>query len=124
MPKNMVTIDGNEAARIGMVSELAEDPVAKAMNIATTISEQAPLAVQNTLKNARLGLVNQLEAIEALTPAAIRLMKTDDAHCPGVCVDICVKPKPKTFLIKVTAFVSMTPTRCRRVFTFKITDKA
>ena len=80
MPKNMVTIDGNEAARIGMVSELAEDPVAKAMNIATTISEQAPLAVQNTLKNARLGLVNQLEAIEALTPAAIRLMKTDDAH--------------------------------------------
>jgi len=72
--------DGSEAARIGMVSELADDPVAKALTIATTISEQAPLAVQNTLKNARLGLVNQQEAKEALTPTAIELMKTDDAH--------------------------------------------
>ena len=72
--------DGNEAARIGLISELSEDPMALALAIATSISEQAPLAVQKTLKNARLGLVNQKEAKEALTPAAIALMKTDDAH--------------------------------------------
>jgi enoyl-CoA hydratase len=72
--------DGTEAARIGMISELAEDPVAVAMTIATTISEQAPLAVQNTLKNARLALENPEEAKNALTPTAIKLMKTADAH--------------------------------------------
>ena len=71
--------DGIEAIRIGMISELADDPVAKAMTIATTISAQAPLAVQNTLKNARLALVNQAEAKKALTPLAIELMKTEDA---------------------------------------------
>ena len=72
--------DGTEAARIGMVSDLATDPVEEGLRIATTISEQAPLAVQNTLKNARLGLVNQQEAKEALTAAAIKLMKTEDAQ--------------------------------------------
>lgn len=72
--------DGNEAARIGMISEIAEDPVAQAMIIAKTVSEQAPLAVQHTLKNARLGLVNQQEAKEVLTPTTIELMKTDDAY--------------------------------------------
>jgi enoyl-CoA hydratase/carnithine racemase len=72
--------DGNEAARIGMISELAEKPVVLAMTIATSISEQAPLAVQNTLKNARLALGNPQEAKNALTPAAIKLMQTDDAH--------------------------------------------
>jgi enoyl-CoA hydratase/carnithine racemase len=72
--------DGNEAARIGMISELAEDPVSLAMTIATSISEQAPLAVQITLKNARLALAKPEEAKKALTPAAIELMKTADAH--------------------------------------------
>ena len=73
------SFDGNEAHRIGMVSELAEDPVAQAMTIATTISEQAPLAVQATLKNARLALLEPTEAKQALTPSAIELMKTHDA---------------------------------------------
>ena len=72
--------DGNEAVRIGMISELAEEPVALAITIATTISEQAPLAVQETLKNARLSLENQEEAKNSLTPAAIKLMNTNDAH--------------------------------------------
>ncbi|RLD24722.1 MAG: enoyl-CoA hydratase [Bacteroidetes bacterium] len=72
--------DGTEAARIGMVSELAEDPVSQGMAIATSVSEQAPLAVQYTLKNARQGLTNERTAKEALTPAAIELMKTEDAH--------------------------------------------
>ena len=72
--------DGKEAARIGMISALAKEPVALAMTIATTISEQAPLAVQETLKNARLALDNPEEAKNALTPAAIRLMNTDDAY--------------------------------------------
>ena len=72
--------DGNEAARIGMISELAEEPVALAMTIAKTISEQAPLAVQETLKNARLALENPEEAKNSLTSAAIKLMNTNDAH--------------------------------------------
>ena len=72
--------DGHEAARIGMITELAEEPVALAMTIATTISEQAPLAVQETLKNARLALENPEEAKSALNPMAIKLMNTDDAH--------------------------------------------
>lgn len=72
--------DGTEAARIGMISELAEEPVALAMTIAKTISEQAPLAVQETLKNARLALENPEEAKNGLTPAAIKLMNTNDAH--------------------------------------------
>jgi len=71
--------DGNEALRIGMVSELADDPVAVAMTIATAISEQAPLAVQATLKNARMALTNVKEAKNTLTTNAIRLMKTEDA---------------------------------------------
>jgi enoyl-CoA hydratase/carnithine racemase len=50
------------------------------MTIATTISEQAPLAVQETLKNARLALENPEEAKSALNPMAIKLMNTDDAH--------------------------------------------
>jgi enoyl-CoA hydratase/carnithine racemase len=72
--------DGTEAARIGMVSEIAEDPLSCAMGIATTITNQAPLAVQATLKNARLALTEPTNAQEALTPAAIALMKTADAH--------------------------------------------
>lgn len=71
---------GTEAARIGMISELAEEPVALAMTIAITVSEQAPLAVQETLKNARLALENPEEAKNGLTPAAIKLMNTNDAH--------------------------------------------
>ena len=72
--------DGNEAARIGMITELAEDPVSQAMAIATTIAQQAPLAVQKTLLNARLALTKPEDAKKALTPAAIKLMNTDDAH--------------------------------------------
>jgi enoyl-CoA hydratase/carnithine racemase len=72
--------DGTEAARIGMVSELAEDPVSCAKDIASSIAAQAPLAVQETLRNARLAMTNPKEAQEALTPTAITLMKTADAH--------------------------------------------
>ena len=72
--------DGNEAARIGMITELADDPVSQAMTIATTIAQQAPLAVQKTLLNARLALTKPEDAKKALTPAAIKLMNTDDAH--------------------------------------------
>jgi len=72
--------DGTKAARIGMVSELADDPVATGMHIASTIADQAPLAVQNTLKNARLALTDVEKAKKALTPTAIVLMKTADAQ--------------------------------------------
>jgi enoyl-CoA hydratase/carnithine racemase len=74
------SFDGNEASRIGMVTELADDPLAVALSIAATIAGQAPLAVQHTLKNARLALKDEQEAKTALTPLAIELMKTADAH--------------------------------------------
>ncbi len=71
--------DGNEAYRIGLVAELAEDPVSRCMDLASLISEQAPLGVQATLKNARLALKNEEEAKSALAPTAIQLMQTIDA---------------------------------------------
>jgi enoyl-CoA hydratase len=72
--------DGTEADRIGMITELADDPVSQAMTIATTIAQQAPLAVQKTLHNARLALTKPEDAKKALTPAAIKLMNTKDAQ--------------------------------------------
>jgi enoyl-CoA hydratase len=74
------SFDGNDAYRIGMASELAEDPTTAALTIATAISEQAPLAVQATLMNARLALLEPTEAKQALTLSAIGLMKTHDAQ--------------------------------------------
>ncbi len=72
--------DGNEAYRIGLVSELTEEPVPRGLELATLISEQAPLGVQATLKNSRMSLKNEEKAKNALTPTAMHLMQTNDAH--------------------------------------------
>ncbi len=71
--------DGNEAYRIGLVTELTEEPFSRGLELASLISAQAPLAVQATLKNARLALHNEREARESLLPTAIQLMQTEDA---------------------------------------------
>ncbi len=50
-------IDGTEAKRIGLVAEVkdsAEDCLSRAMEIATTISEVAPLAVRTCVRTLRL----------------------------------------------------------------------
>ena len=72
--------DGNEAYRIGLVAELNKDPMTRGLELATTISEQAPLGIYATLKSARLALHNEKEAQEGLTATAIELMKTEDAE--------------------------------------------
>jgi len=71
--------DGTEAFRIGMVAELVEEPIYSAMALARQISEQAPLGVQATLKNARLALYDEKQAQKDLTSTAIQLMQTKDA---------------------------------------------
>ncbi len=72
--------DGNEAYRIGLVAKLVEDPVSRGLELATIISEQAPLGVQATLKNARMALKSEDQAKKSLTSTAIQLMQSDDAR--------------------------------------------
>jgi len=71
--------DGNEAYRIGLVAELNENPMSRGFDLATIISEQAPLGVQATLQNSRLALIDEKEAKQNLTPTAIELMQSKDA---------------------------------------------
>jgi enoyl-CoA hydratase/carnithine racemase len=49
--------DATEAYRIGLVQEIAADPLQRALAIAETIAEQAPLAVQASLASSRAGTV-------------------------------------------------------------------
>lgn len=73
--------DAQEALRIGLVQEVSEQPIETALQIAKTISEQAPLGVYATLKNAQTVLDQGEEAAkEALMPAAIDLMNSEDAN--------------------------------------------
>lgn len=73
--------DANEALRIGLVQELAEDPYQRALVLAETIAEQAPLGVQKTLTNARKGVEGDFKsAVEQLMPAIHELMNTEDAR--------------------------------------------
>ncbi|OJJ20559.1 enoyl-CoA hydratase [marine bacterium AO1-C] len=72
--------DAQEAHRIGLVQEISENPIETAIQIATTISQQAPLGVYATLKNAQIVLDEGEEAAkQALVPAAIELMNSEDA---------------------------------------------
>jgi enoyl-CoA hydratase len=72
-----------EALRIGLIQEVcetAESTFETALKIATTISEQAPLAVQASLQNARKAFVEgETEALKDLIPIARELMQTKDA---------------------------------------------
>ena len=73
--------DAQEAYRIGLVQEINENPIEAAIQMATTISEQAPLGVYGTLKNAQIALDEGEEAAkQALMPAAIELMNSEDAN--------------------------------------------
>jgi enoyl-CoA hydratase len=58
----------SEALRIGLVQEIADDPLARAVALADTIAAQAPLGVYATLASSRYGLA------ESETTAAARLM--------------------------------------------------
>jgi enoyl-CoA hydratase len=74
--------DANEALRIGLVQQVTPtgEQFAVARAIATTISNQAPLAVQATLRAARAAIELGTEAAKSeMMAEARRLMGTEDA---------------------------------------------
>lgn len=72
--------DAQEALRIGLVQELSDDPVSKAIQLAERIAKQAPLAVQSTLDSAKTAILEgQDKAEQGLMPALHHLMQTEDA---------------------------------------------
>lgn len=74
--------DAAEAHRIGLVQEIvpAGSHVERALDIATTIAKQAPLAVQATLASARVARASGHDAAAAaLQPELMRLLATKDA---------------------------------------------
>lgn len=75
--------DAAEALRIGFVQEVAQDresAVERGSAIAQTIARQAPLAVQATLRNARIARVEgEHAAVGAMMEEARRLMTSEDA---------------------------------------------
>ena len=73
--------DSVEAYRIGLVQEVVKgSPFDRALELAQTVADQAPLGVYATLKNARKVLAEaEKAAIPDLLPTAIQLMQTEDA---------------------------------------------
>jgi enoyl-CoA hydratase/carnithine racemase len=75
-------LDAQEALRIGLVQEVVppERLLPRALEIAETVAAQAPLAVQATLRSARLANEGGAAlAAKELMPEALRLMATEDA---------------------------------------------
>lgn len=71
-----------EALRIGLIQEIVEKDklLPRALEIASIIADQAPLAVQATMSAARTALHHGYdEAVTELTPRLLELMKTEDA---------------------------------------------
>jgi enoyl-CoA hydratase/carnithine racemase len=74
-------ITSDEAFRLGMVQEVVPNGTAldKALEIARTISRQAPLGVMATLKSARIARTKgEQAAIERLLPDLLPLMGSED----------------------------------------------
>ncbi|GAA4665690.1 crotonase/enoyl-CoA hydratase family protein [Frondihabitans cladoniiphilus] len=77
------TFDSAEALRIGLVQEVVFNAQVynRAYDLAQRIAQQAPLAVQATLANAKLAVREGAEAAHArLQPELVRLMATDDSR--------------------------------------------
>jgi enoyl-CoA hydratase/carnithine racemase len=72
--------DAQEALRIGLVQEVVDTgkQLERAIQIAETISAQAPLGVQATIASARRSLVEEAAA-KALLPELLKLMSSEDA---------------------------------------------
>lgn len=72
----------DEAKRMHLVQEVVPlgEHIAKAVEIAETITKQAPLGVYATLKNARMSRMQGIQAaVDDLMPLMIELMKSEDA---------------------------------------------
>jgi enoyl-CoA hydratase len=75
--------DAAAALAIGLVQEVVEpgQELERAVAIAERIAKQAPLAVQATLRNARVAMASgQAAAIDDLRPNLDRLLASDDAR--------------------------------------------
>lgn len=75
-------LDAQEALRIGLVQEVVppEQLMPRALELAERVAAQAPLAVQATLRNARLANEGGAElAAGELMPEAMKLFATEDA---------------------------------------------
>ena len=75
--------DAQEALRIGLVNEVVEPgrQLERALELARSIAAQAPLAVQATLRNARLAAVKgEAAAAAELSPELTVLLASDDAR--------------------------------------------
>jgi enoyl-CoA hydratase len=73
--------NAQEALRISLIQEIADDPIEQAIAIAKTIAQQAPLGVQASLLNARKAMNEGFnEAAADLMPTILRLMQTEDAQ--------------------------------------------
>lgn len=75
-------IDAQTALRLGLVQEVVPHgtQVERALAIATTIAEQAPLGVRATLASSRLALESEAEAARRLLPDLAPLLSSDDAR--------------------------------------------
>ena len=72
---------GEEALRIGLVQELADDPIKVGLQVAKTIAAQAPLGVYATLASGRETLEKGPEAaLKEVHETARRLMESEDAR--------------------------------------------
>jgi enoyl-CoA hydratase len=75
------TFSAEEALAARVVTEVvAEDPLARAREIAVRIAEQAPLAVQATLASARAGALDSASEHAALPARLGQLMVTKDVQ--------------------------------------------
>jgi enoyl-CoA hydratase len=75
--------DAAEAFRIGLVQEVVPHGkhIERAIEIAETISAQAPLGVQATIRSARQAQAEGFQAAaDALLPQVLELFKTEDAR--------------------------------------------
>jgi enoyl-CoA hydratase/carnithine racemase len=75
------TFNEDEALRIGLIQEIADNPFETGLAIATTIAKQAPLGVQATIMNATKSFEEGFEAAKAdLMPILHKLMQSQDAQ--------------------------------------------
>ncbi len=74
------TFGVSEALECGIVTEVAQNSIQRALQLADVIAAQAPLAVQATLASARAGL-SDMHAEHAALPGRLgRLMATNDVQ--------------------------------------------
>ncbi|OGQ24106.1 MAG: enoyl-CoA hydratase [Deltaproteobacteria bacterium RBG_16_71_12] len=75
------TFDAAEAHRLGLVQEVVDDgaQLERALAIATSIAQQSPLGVRETIASARRSLQEDAAA-KALIPNLQRLMASEDAQ--------------------------------------------